>query len=113
MQEQHCFRSSLGSLFGSLPSGHYLDVLFLLWQWSMLQLNVPGHVASVLTEPPHQAIGSVMQALQLLQLLPGHLNRGKRDTDVRGEDLSHCSPGILSSPALTFLSSRNSMSAVW
>lgn len=95
MQEQHCFRGSLGTLFGApLPSGHYLDVLLLLWQWSMLHQNVPGGEVPVLTEPLGQAIGALMQALQLLQLLPGHLNGAKRDTGVRGEDLSCCSPGF-------------------
>lgn len=82
----------------SLPSGHYLDVLFLLRQWSMLHQDVPGGEVSMLTEPLGQAIGALMQALQLLQLFPGHLNGGKRDTGVHGEVLSHCSPGF--GPAL-------------
>lgn len=89
MQEQCCFRGSLGA---SLPSEHYLDVLFLLRQWSMLHQDVSGGEVSVLTEPLGQAIGALVQALQLLQLLPGHLHRSKRDTGVCREVLSLCSP---------------------
>lgn len=67
----------------------------------------------MLTEPLSQAVGAFVQALQLLQLLPGHLRGGKRNTEgVRGEALSHGSGDFCPDPALTFLSSRYSMSAV-
>jgi len=79
----------------------------------MLHENVPGHKVSVLAEPLSQAVGAFVQALQLLQLLSGHLCGGKRNMEcIRGEALSRRSGGFCPGLALTFLSSRYSMSAV-
>lgn len=48
----------------------------------------------MLTEALSQAVGVFVQALQLLQLLPGHLRGGKRNAEgVHGEALSHHSGG--------------------
>lgn len=68
----------------SLPPQHYLDVLFLLWQWPMLQQKVPGGNVPVVPKPLCQLVGAFMQALQLLQLLPSHLGGGKRRAEKDG-----------------------------
>lgn len=62
----------------SVPLGHYLDILLLIRQWSMLHQNVPGGKVLVFTELLSQAVGAFVQALQLLQLLTSHLHGGKR-----------------------------------
>lgn len=85
----------------------------------------------MLTKPLGQLVGAFVEALQLLQLLPGHL-QGEEES---GEGcvgstvptagalalsgfsppplaLSHHTGGFCPGPALTFLSSRYSMSAV-
>lgn len=80
----------------TLASRHYLDVFFLLRQWSMLHRNVPGGKISVLTEPLSQTVGALVQALQLLQFLTGHLHGGKSNVEcVHWEALSHWSGRLL------------------
>lgn len=68
----------------SIPSlGHYLDVLLLLRQWPMLHQEAPGGNVSVLTKSLGQLVGAFVEALQLLQLLPGHLWGEKESREGR------------------------------